>query len=604
MMRSTAAVTCTCVKYRSIRRRRRHHKQGIVCTLQEGDDFGKLALVNDAPRAATITLREDNSQFLRVDKTDFNRILRDVEANTVRLKEHGHDVLVLEKMNTAYPSTSRTDILDPSSDTSRLQCCYSVMAGLPEKMVEYVLETRVDAQLDDGVLDTFLEDFILTHTIYMPTNVLCNYLKNYYTRGSTVIASSDIVRYDGVMLPDEGEHQILAKRRVVTFLWLWIHILGVHFFLDPVANSFVEELYCCVLEDSRQLPGMFTVLERMSTIRRLRENAMLALNRRPSVVLDCGVYCAGAPAPNPVLPFDTCNQVICLSDTSPFTMNIRLDKPASEICEMARVRVHYGGQSDHCCLVEVKSNGERVVFAPNDVSIPTMLSLNSRLYLAYDDEVQSLAPVPQQDGPVESVHSSLMELLGSVEIAHQLSVFHMQLFEATNEIELVSQVVGRDHFPGRISSNLDLLMRRFNEVQFWTTTEVLLAHGTSKRLAMLKKFIKIATHSKENRDLMSLFAITLGLSNVAVSRLTRLWEKLPSKMRRQYAEFEALLDPSRNHRAYRMLVSKMGAPTVPFVPLLLKDLTFTHEGNKTYFAGLVNFEKMVGFIVEKGSFLL
>ncbi|MFH4981328.1 hypothetical protein AB6A40_008037 [Gnathostoma spinigerum] len=98
--------------------------------------------------------------------------------------------------------------------------------------------------------------------------------------------------------------------------------------------------------------------------------------------------------------------------------------------------------------------------------------------------------------------------------------------------------------------------------------------------------------SKENRDLMSLFAITLGLSNVAVSRLTRLWEKLPSKMRRQYAEFEALLDPSRNHRAYRMLVSKMGAPTVPFVPLLLKDLTFTHEGNKTYFAGLVNFEKM------------
>lgn len=47
--------------------------QGIVCTLQEGDDFGKLALVNDAPRAATIALSEDNSQFLRVDKTDFNR---------------------------------------------------------------------------------------------------------------------------------------------------------------------------------------------------------------------------------------------------------------------------------------------------------------------------------------------------------------------------------------------------------------------------------------------------------------------------------------------------------------------------------------------------
>ena len=47
-----------------------------MCTLHEGDDFGKLALVNDAPRAATIVLRDDNCHFLRVDKDDFNRILR------------------------------------------------------------------------------------------------------------------------------------------------------------------------------------------------------------------------------------------------------------------------------------------------------------------------------------------------------------------------------------------------------------------------------------------------------------------------------------------------------------------------------------------------
>ena len=53
------------------------------------------------------------------------------------------------------------------------------------------------------------------------------------------------------------------------------------------------------------------------------------------------------------------------------------------------------------------------------------------------------------------------------------------------------------------------------------------------------------------------------------------------------------MDPSRNHRVYRLSVSKMQPPMIPFMPLAIKDMTFTHEGNKTYFDGLVNFEKMV-----------
>ncbi|XP_054938752.1 rap guanine nucleotide exchange factor 3 isoform X4 [Physeter macrocephalus] len=73
------------------------HGKGLVTTLHEGDDFGQLALVNDAPRAATIILREDNCHFLRVDKQDFNRIIKDVEAKTMRLEEHGKVVLVLER---------------------------------------------------------------------------------------------------------------------------------------------------------------------------------------------------------------------------------------------------------------------------------------------------------------------------------------------------------------------------------------------------------------------------------------------------------------------------------------------------------------------------
>lgn len=57
-----------------------------------------FCFLNNHRRAATIVLKENNCHLLRVDKEHFNRILRDVEANTLRLQEHGKDVLVLERV--------------------------------------------------------------------------------------------------------------------------------------------------------------------------------------------------------------------------------------------------------------------------------------------------------------------------------------------------------------------------------------------------------------------------------------------------------------------------------------------------------------------------
>lgn len=56
---------------------------------------------------------------------------------------------------------------------------------------------------------------------------------------------------------------------------------------------------------------------------------------------------------------------------------------------------------------------------------------------------------------------------------------------------------------------------------------------------------------KEYQNLNAFFAVVMGLSHMACSRLTQTWDKLPSKFRKLFAEFEALIDPIRNHRAYR-----------------------------------------------------
>lgn len=45
---------------------------------------------------------------------------------------------------------------------------------------------------------------------------------------------------------------------------------------------------------------------------------------------------------------------------------------------------------DDLFLVEVKSNGERSVFKDNDVSVPTALSLNGRLFVSPKDHLDAM----------------------------------------------------------------------------------------------------------------------------------------------------------------------------------------------------------------------
>lgn len=140
------------------------------------------------------------------------------------------------------------------------------------------------------------------------------------------------------------------------------------------------------------------------------------------------------------------------------------------------------------------------------------------------------------------------------------------------QYELIYQVLGRSNF-NKITANLDLFLRRFNEVQYWVVTEMVLAQNVGKRVQLLRKFIKVAAQyvhflqycihwfksvfknervlytksisrwvdwwslhiwyvhlflfifsCKEFQNLHSFFAIVMGLSNIAVSRLSQTWE--------------------------------------------------------------------------------
>ncbi|XP_024919760.1 rap guanine nucleotide exchange factor 4 [Cynoglossus semilaevis] len=544
------------------------HGKGVVCTLHEGDDFGKLALVNDAPRAASIVLREDNCHFLRVDKEDFNRILRDVEANTVRLKEHGQDVLVLEKSL----CSSRTS--DHQASTSHYK--YKVMSGTPEKILEHLLEMmRLDSQFPES--DSALHDFLLTHCVFIPSNQLCPVLMAHYH--AQALQGSEQEKLD---------YTLNNKRRVICLVVQWAGVHGDHLQDEGVLVDFLQNFFMAVSEDAKTIPALGDQLPQLETIvKHNTEDSNVSQKKHKVLLRQFSVGNDKLQKHQTIRSNDEILFKVYCCDHTYTTIRVLVATSVREVINAVADKL---GSADDPLLGNLSSAGEKVIFRASDVSVFSTLSINGRLFVCRRDQLDSLTPLPEQEGPTVGSLSTF-ELMSSKDVAYHMTCYDWELFNSVHELELIYHTFGRQNVK-KTTVNLDLFLRRFNEIQFWVISEMCLCPQLSKRVQLLKKYIKIAAHFKEYRNLNAFFAVIMGLSNPAVCRLNQTWEKLPSKFKKFYSEFENLMDPSRNHRVYRLTVSKLQPPIIPFMPLLIKDMTFTHEGNKTFIDKLVNFEKM------------
>lgn len=200
--------------------------KGVVTTLSEGEEFGKLSLVNNCPRSATITTRVNNCHFLRVVKSDFDQIVKDCVANNVYLKELDKIVLVLQKL----PFNTKNEI-------SRGCYKYSVISGTPEKLLEHLLETRILFKTDD-TSDTFIEDFLMTHIIFLPDLQLCAILISYYNMFDMIQVST-------------RETSISNKKKVVRFIKEWCDIAKDAFYEDTIIVQLINDIFGFLKMDAK-----------------------------------------------------------------------------------------------------------------------------------------------------------------------------------------------------------------------------------------------------------------------------------------------------------------------------------------------------------------
>uniref|UniRef100_F7CIQ4 Rap guanine nucleotide exchange factor 5 n=1 Tax=Monodelphis domestica TaxID=13616 RepID=F7CIQ4_MONDO len=464
-----------------------------------------------------------------------------------------------------WSNRSQSSTEDESSD-SLLSDRYVVVSGTPEKILEHLLNDLHLEEVQDKETETLLDDFLLTYTVFMTTDDLCQALLRQYPS----------FKYHG---REETCDIPRRKRKVLHLVSQWIGLYKDWLHEDEHSKMFLKTIYRNVLDDVYEYP----VLEK--ELKELQK--MLGLHRRQAG--DMLLLPFSLPPQNKALfhQFSLKENWLQHRGTVGETEEISTGHVSVRDAAMSTGFLPVSRLCSHSVSFDFLK--EKHELQPNDLAISKSLELSGRIYVYRKDLSETLSPLVESE---ESQQRSLRILgMNTWDLAMELMNFDWSLFNSIHEQELIYFTFSR---PGSSENtvNLSLLLQRCNEVQLWVATEILLCSQLCKRVQLVKKFIKIAAHCKAQRNLNSFFAIVMGLNTASVSRLSQTWEKIPGKFKKLFSELESLTDPSLNHKAYRDAFKKMKPPKIPFMPLLLKDVTFIHEGNKTFLDNLVNFEKL------------
>ncbi|XP_069370501.1 rap guanine nucleotide exchange factor 1b isoform X26 [Paralichthys olivaceus] len=171
----------------------------------------------------------------------------------------------------------------------------------------------------------------------------------------------------------------------------------------------------------------------------------------------------------------------------------------------------------------------------------------------------------------------------SHEIADQLTLLDAELFY---KIEIPEVLLWAKEQNEEKSPNLTQFTEHFNNMSYWVRSLIIQQEKAQDREKLLLKFIKIMKHLRKLNNFNSYLAILSALDSAPIRRLE--WQKQTSEGLEEYC---MLIDSSSSFRAYRAALAEVEPPCIPYLGLILQDLTFVHLGNPDLIDGKVNFSK-------------
>ncbi|XP_013109512.2 guanine nucleotide-releasing factor 2 isoform X2 [Stomoxys calcitrans] len=170
------------------------------------------------------------------------------------------------------------------------------------------------------------------------------------------------------------------------------------------------------------------------------------------------------------------------------------------------------------------------------------------------------------------------------EIAKQMTLLDAELFQKIEIPEVL--IFAKDQCEEK-SPNLNKFTEHFNKMSYWVRSKILMLNCAKEREKYVEKFIKIMSHLKKMHNYNSYLALLSALDSAPIGRLE--WNK---SIRETLKNNCNLIDSSSSFRNYRKALEETEPPCIPYIGLVLQDLTFVHVGNPDYLKdGVVNFSK-------------
>ncbi|KAL8775549.1 MAG: hypothetical protein Q9209_000045 [Squamulea sp. 1 TL-2023] len=136
-----------------------------------------------------------------------------------------------------------------------------------------------------------------------------------------------------------------------------------------------------------------------------------------------------------------------------------------------------------------------------------------------------------------------------------------------------------DYLRTQDPTGIELVTARFNLVVKWVLSEVVLTQNVEERAMAIIKYIHIAKYCRKHHNYATLLQLTIALTSIDISRLSKTWELVPALEKRTLKELETLVTPIKNFHNLRqeMETTNSEEGCVPVIALYIHDLTYNSQ---------------------------